>query len=162
MAYPFPGMREYVRNHPRRTMVLGCYVLVALLTAGGCRCSKNETEGLGLSDNADKFPPITASFDKDKFTTTYTVSTPKEHGDFDLTQAKWEGPNCGTWETGKQDEFVSIFVWHHPHPPCAQTTNHSEVTIKFTVPTTFQHSFTQCAYQGSESGRGPECKSIVI
>jgi hypothetical protein len=45
--------------------------------------------------------------------------------------------------------------WSHPHPPCAPTTTHDDVTIYFSV-SIGSETFV-CVYQGAGTGTGPPC-----
>src|SRR5258708_7314208 len=104
--------------------------------------------------------PITATFAQSAFSTAYTTTiTPGGNA----WSYHWAGPNCGT--SGSTAEVsvpagstpkTTIFTWSHPHPPCAATTNHSEVTVTLTI--TWSGGTLVCAYPGSESGTGPSCK----
>lgn len=47
------------------------------------------------------------------------------------------------------------FVWYHPHPPCGNTPDHKDATIKITL-TNPSGSIT-CTYVGAATGKG-ECK----
>ncbi|HEX9496082.1 MAG TPA: hypothetical protein VGA38_10010 [Candidatus Limnocylindria bacterium] len=104
--------------------------------------------------------PIKASFVQSAFSTTYT-STITPGGN--AWSYHWAGPNCGT-SSGTSEVSVPAgsasqaltFTWSHPHPPCAATTNHSEVTVTLTI--TWPGGTLVCAYPGSESGTGASCK----
>ena len=80
---------------------------------------------------------------------------------------QWSGPNWGEWTpAGPQQELLRgpttpgfvegrLFRWSHPHPPCAPTTTHDEVTIYFTVSAGGEKIVGE--YQGAGSGTGPPC-----
>ena len=103
--------------------------------------------------------PIVAVFRQEQFTTSYTVAV-DDPGGVPYT-VHWTGPNCGTWgpqgeSTGQAAQAQWAMQWAHPHPPCPATTNHSDVTVTFTL--AWSGGTLICVYQGSESGTGPACK----
>ncbi len=104
--------------------------------------------------------PINANFVQSAFSTTYT-STVTPGGN--TWSYHWAGPNCGTFGSTAEVSVPAgsapqplTFTWNHPHPPCAATTNHSEVTVTLTI--TWPGGTLVCAYPGSESGTGASCK----
>ena len=54
--------------------------------------------------------------------------------------------------------ITDAMIWQHPHPPCAATTDHSDVTVTLSIG--YQGGTLICVYTGSESGTGPECKKL--
>ena len=121
--------------------------------------------------------PIAASFDQAKFTTTYSLTI--TGGLPEGINVKWSGPNCGS-TAGEEysvlglqrfddSSFTSTFIWQHPHPPCALTTNHSDVTVVATIAeggtvteageSTTPRLVTICTYRGSDTGTGQPCQT---
>lgn len=125
---------------------------------------------------------FTATFDPSAFTTTYVVLVnlplpAQSERDSTELHAKWSGANCGThgivnfihtfqpstddWdfgyarEEGAAGESIT-YRWVHPHPPCGETPDHKDATIKVTVSNKLG-SFT-CTYVGAATGKG-DCKS---
>jgi hypothetical protein len=104
---------------------------------------------------AREVSPITATFDQAAQTTTYSVVASNPAGrTLTLT---WSGPNCGT----TTEPTNRSFAWRHPHVPgdplsCAQTTDHSDVTITLRVSDSV--STVTCTYQGTLTGTGPACR----
>lgn len=115
-----------------------------------------------------------ATFDQATFTTTYTaqVSLPNEartDSESYKLHASWSGANCGSsgivnflgeyapgrteWDFGAAGPIT--YRWTHPHPPCGNTPDHSDATIKLVVSNAF--GSTTCTYVGAASGSG-ECK----
>ena len=105
--------------------------------------------------------PIAATFTQQQFSTTYATGVTAPGLAYSY---RWAGPNCGTYSTtsetpvtaAHQEPLALVFVWNHPHPPCAATTNHSDVTVTLTV--TWSGGTLICAYPGTESGIGASCK----
>ncbi len=107
--------------------------------------------------------PILAVFDEKAFATNYTVhaQTLLQSGHI---VSRWFGPDCGTFSPqGEKDEYLEFpnpltenyitFTWTHPHPPCASTTNHANVTV--TVRLRNSVGTVECTYVGTLSGTGP-------
>ncbi len=106
---------------------------------------------------------IEAAFYPDRKETEYQAEVTTIGQEATVT-SRWSGPNCGTWgpqgdrqATATEGIGLRMF-WSHPHPPCAATTNHSDVLVVLTVSNS--KGTTVCVYQGSESGTGPDCKPL--
>jgi hypothetical protein len=109
-------------------------------------------EGGGSAVDCVGATGILAFFTQSLFSTTYITKISNPMG-VNL-QYSWSGPNCGTWapqevSTSSATELATSMTWKHPHPPCAETTNHSDVTVKLTVD--WMGGRIVCSYQGSES-----------
>lgn len=114
---------------------------------------------------------ITAVFDQSKFTTTYTL---KVVGALpEGLYVEWSGPNCGEVVNQivgidgleRADDVVHnvTFTWKHPHPPCANASDHSNVTVVAQATEGGSRGNTPrlvtiCTYPGSASGTGPACQ----
>ena len=85
---------------------------------------------------------------------------------------RWSGPNCGSIQGERTalsagggfdtDSRNVIFKWLHPHPPCASTTDHKDVTVTVVMSEGGLSGnspvvLTTCTYRGSESGTGSAC-----
>ena len=121
------------------------------------------TSGTAVAARAPRPQKMLAVFSQGTFSTRYSVVIDNPDGQ-PLT-LKWAGPNCGAWDN--QAEHVSpqggtnltdAMIWQHPHPPCAPTTDHTDVTVTFSIG--YQGGTLICIYNGSESGSGPECKKL--
>jgi len=178
---PLPGMTSLATAGPgtaapavvgpaspsRAGMAFGAGVAVfATVVVIGGVVTSNSQSAPSPSPKAIALPvtltPIRATFVQSQFTTTYQVQVS------DPAREKyvwhWAGPNCGTWmpQGDQQADATSpstiVMTWSHPHPPCAATTNHSDVQVSFTVE--WSGGTLICVYQGSESGEGPSCKKL--
>ncbi|MDO8563074.1 MAG: hypothetical protein Q7S25_04435 [Candidatus Limnocylindria bacterium] len=167
-----------------RPMVAGAVVLVFIVGAGwrfvglgpggppsqsaapsAARGQPATTAGSAASaPRAPRPQPIVAVFNQASFATRYAVSI--DNPDDQALTLTWAGPNCGTWDnqaghqspTGlERATLVDMMLWTHPHPPCAATSNHSEVTVTLTIG--YRGGSLVCAYSGSESGNGTPCRS---
>lgn len=113
--------------------------------------------------------PIRAVFDQRAFTTTYRVEADGLPADSYFV-ADWSGPNCGNWSVIDTDQAENYFGtseyafrWYHPHPPCPETTDHADITVRLVLSLrTFGDDLTKnagtkilLAYRGSETGTGP-------
>lgn len=105
----------------------------------------------------DAVSPIQASFSQGTFSTRYTANLLNPNSA--ALNYRWDGPDCGTQAdtTGATSErSTSVTMnWAHPHPPCAATTDHSDVKVTLTVD--FPLTVATCTYQGSISGIGEKC-----
>lgn len=104
--------------------------------------------------------PIHAAFDEGARQTVYTAHVAGAFGGQPSSVTyQWSGPNCGGWvpqeSRTQQGEFDTLFSWSHPHPPCGNTTDHSDVTVKLVV--SIGSSTVTCTYRGSLSGVGENC-----
>lgn len=116
--------------------------------------------------------PIMAVFNEAAFTTAYTLAFTGPFPEGAII--RWSGPNCGTVSGNRQiiaqgdrvDQArgQTTFTWVHPHPPCGNATNHSDVTVVATMeegsgrPGGTPLVTTVCTYPGSASGTGPACQ----
>ena len=157
------------------------WLAVVLLVASACRSNgtfiaAGETPDVTPTPNpfvgciGDTFrlcvTPIKAAFDEGARTTVYTAhisySEPAgfASGSAPNISYQWSGPNCGTWlpqelRYRSDYEFDTLFTWSHPHPPCGNTTDHSDVTVHLTA--SVRRVVMECTYQGSLSGVGQAC-----
>lgn len=106
--------------------------------------------------------PLKAVFTQARFSTTYSTTVTPSSNAFTY---HWAGPNCGTWgstdETSvaaQNDPVPLVFTWSHPHPPCAATTDHSDVTVTLTI--TWASRTLICSFTGSETNTGPACRPL--
>lgn len=149
-------------------------LVLALVALSGCK-TKGElsispesgtltvaTSSPGVALRDPTVQPIVAIFDPPAFTTSYTAPISNPDPQRRLT-IMWSGPNCGTWapqvpmiEIGA--DIVLSMALSHPHPPCAQTTNHLDVTVTLSI--AYERGTLICVYNGSESGKGPECRKL--
>ncbi len=165
----------------RHRIVLPRLILLALVAALVSGCDLRAEPGKHGIQPTDPLPslfglvvsPIQAHFDQATFTTTYRseVSHPNTNPN-EVTelkqpwQAEWTGPNCGTHSAEREVtlegfQTEEVLEWSHPHPPCAATTDHSDVTIRLEI---FRGVYggpavAICTYKGSQTGTGPPCTS---
>lgn len=166
-------------------LALGAGVLLAACAGHTAEEQANSaytiTHTLAPDHAAPRAEAFTATFDQAKFTTTYTarVTLPlaaEDDRDSGQLHASWTGPNCGSagivnflgayqqgtneWDfgyardNGPAGEAIT-YRWTHPHPPCGDTPDHRDVTIKLVVSNKF--GAVTCTYVGAASGPG-ECK----
>lgn len=103
--------------------------------------------------------PIHATFTQNAQSTTYRLDI--ENKDLDPIRVQWSGPNCGDWDPktevfGAETTTTFEMTWHHPHPNCDATTDHSDVTIKATI--TIKDKKFVCEYKGAHDGDGTACQ----
>lgn len=103
--------------------------------------------------------PIHATFIQNAQSTTYRLDI--DNPDLDIVKVQWSGPNCGDWNPqnesfGSESTTKFEMTWHHPHPNCDATTDHSDVTIKARV--TIKDKVFVCEYKGAHDGDGTPCK----
>jgi hypothetical protein len=103
--------------------------------------------------------PVAATFTQETFSTEYLLGI--ENPNAEPISVEWSGPNCGTFApmgagaANTMTTQVWSMVWTHPHPPCDDTTDHSDQTITATVRGT-SGTFS-CSYPGAHTGVGPAC-----
>jgi hypothetical protein len=98
---------------------------------------------------------ITAVFDQGAFLTTYSVSWTNPGAN--TVRIQWAGPNCGAStpsqaQTSTAAGGTAVMTWQHPHPPCAASTDHSDVLVTATI--SDGRTTLVCSYQGAASGTG--------
>ncbi len=150
--FPFPG---YLSSGPGGSLLVESVASIATPSHSPTRTPPTPAAREVTADR------IVAIFNQSAFTTRYalTVNNP----DRQPLTLRWAGPNCGTWDnqaphTSTETTFQEAMAWSHPHPPCAATTNHSEVQVSLSIG--YQGGTLVCVYNGSESGNGPECKKL--
>jgi hypothetical protein len=92
--------------------------------------------------------PISATFAQPAQRTDYVVTASAQGYTFE-----WSGADCGT----SGPTSPGAFMWHHPHPPCDASTNHSNRTIRVVVTHTATNQKLVCTYHGAASGTGAAC-----
>jgi len=115
----------------------------------------------GMPVDADVVSPVRATFFPDERATTYEIRIVEFANIIFIGDGiSWSKPNCGTTEYTKPGPGRHLLRWHHPHPPCDATTDHSDVTITALIVVSTSGGTTraiECKYQGAETNVGKPC-----
>jgi len=105
-----------------------------------------------------KVTPIKAVFTQQAQMTTYSVDITNPTNE--NLSVSWVGMDCGdhnpTMPVTKEWNGPSTMTWHHPHPNCDLSTDHSKTRIGLVVVSPSQ--VVSCHYNGAHDGTGPECE----
>jgi hypothetical protein len=155
--------RIRVRGRAAGRASIVCAAAASILVFSGCEGPADPSDLIILPPTVSD---ITAAFDEQAQSTTYT-SNIRNNLLFEIeVTASWSGPSCGLWT---EQEFLfnipasrdlgnpqpTAFGWIHPHPQCGNDPAHSDTTIRLIVD--WSRGSTACTYRGARSGTGPDC-----